>query len=91
MCTVSVDLEDSLVALLREANPDVTVAAREFMVLELYRRGALSSGKAAEHLGVSRLDFIRRASNLGIPFFDLSDEEWEEEKRRVSELCQGKK
>jgi len=50
------------------------------ILLELYRRGAISSGKAAELLGMPRLDFIRYASHLGIPFIDMTADEWEAEK-----------
>jgi len=49
------------------------------IVLELYRRGLVSSGKASELLGISRLDFIQRASALGIPYFRFTDEEWQAE------------
>jgi predicted HTH domain antitoxin len=47
------------------------------IVLELYRRNVISSGKAAEMLGVPRLDFIQRASELGIPYFRLTEDEWQ--------------
>lgn len=41
---------------------------REAVVLELYRRGIVSSGKAAELLGMQRFDFVGYADKLGIPF-----------------------
>jgi len=44
------------------------------IVLELYRRGLISSGKAAALLGLARLDFIQRASDLGIPYFRFTDD-----------------
>ena len=46
-------------------------------ILELYRRKEISSGKAAELLGMQRFEFVRYASRLGIPFFDMSKEELE--------------
>jgi len=49
------------------------------IVLELYRRGLISSGKAAALLGVSRLDFIQHASELGIPYFRFTEDEWQME------------
>jgi predicted HTH domain antitoxin len=55
-------------------------------VLELYRRGTISSGKAAELLGMERFDFIKHASRLGIPFFDMTDEEWAAEMDRLKAL-----
>jgi hypothetical protein len=54
------------------------------IVLELYRRGAISSGKAGDLLRMPRLDFIRHASQLGIPNIDMTAEEWENEKAAVS-------
>ena len=49
------------------------------MTLELYRRGMISSGKAAEILSMSRWSFIQHASRLGIPFFEMTGEERAEE------------
>jgi len=46
MNTISIALEEDLTALLQGLNQPVQQAAREFIVLELYRRGTLSSGKA---------------------------------------------
>ena len=77
MTTISLALEDEVAALLHEEHQPVEQSAREFIILELYRRGALSSGKAAELLSIPRMEFVQRASRLGIPFFRLSPEEWE--------------
>ncbi len=86
MSTFSLDLEEDLVALLRQLNQPVQRAARELMVLELYRRGTISSGKAAELLGMSRWEFIRHASHLGIPYFAMTADEWEAERKRSETL-----
>lgn len=77
MSTVSIELDDGLVALLREANENhsVPAAVRELTVMGLYRRGAISGGKAAELLGLSRLDFIHRAAAVGIPYFNWDQEQ----------------
>jgi predicted HTH domain antitoxin len=45
----------------------------------LYRRGAISSGKAAELLGMGRVEFVRYSGRLGIPFFRMSSEDLQEE------------
>jgi len=52
---------------------------REAAVLELYREGKLSSGKAAEILGMDRFEFIRYAGMKGIPYIRITPEELEEE------------
>ncbi|MGH9200997.1 MAG: UPF0175 family protein [Vicinamibacterales bacterium] len=54
-------------------------AARKSIVLELYRQGEVSSGKAAELLGLEREDFIRQASKRGIPYFQLHGDELQRE------------
>ena len=58
-------------------------AARELIVLELYREGRVSGGKAAELLGITLETFLKRAGDLGIPCFDMPDDEWAREKDAV--------
>jgi predicted HTH domain antitoxin len=79
MASTHLDLGEELSTLLAKSGEPVEQAAREMIVLELYRRSLLSSGKAAELLGVPRLDFIHRASELGIPYFRLTEDEWQAE------------
>ena len=86
MTTLHVDLDDEVVALLRQSNPQPGAAAREMIVIELYRRGSISGGKAAALLGVSRLDFLRLAGRLGIPQFDMPPDEWAAEARESETL-----
>ena len=79
MQTAKLELDENLTALLKLTNEPVEQAAREMIVLELYRRHIISSGKAAEVLGMQRFDFVRRASDLGIPFFDMTEDELQED------------
>lgn len=75
MGNVQIDLDPELVAVLEELHRPVKEAARELIVLELYRQGEISSGKAAQLLGIEREDFIRHASRHGIPYFQLQGED----------------
>lgn len=75
MAAVHVELDSDLVDLLEELHRPVKQAARELIVLELYRQGEVSSGKAAELLGQERGEFIRYASARGIAYLQLSAEE----------------
>lgn len=86
MSKVTIDLDDALVAVLNRTNQPVEQAAREMIVLELYRRGSISSGKAAELLGMSRIAFLQNASRLGIPFFDMTEDEWAAEQASLKAL-----
>jgi predicted HTH domain antitoxin len=86
MSTISLDLEEDVVALLRQSNQPVERTAREFIVLELYRRGAISSGKAAQLLGMSRVEFVQHASRLGIPYYAMTEDEWKTERTQSQRL-----
>lgn len=86
MRTVTIDLEDDLAALLQGLNQPVQQTAHELIVLEIYRRGMISSGKAAQLLGMPRWEFVRYASRLGIAFFDLTDDEWTAERAQAETL-----
>ena len=59
---------------------------KEAAVLELYREGKISSGKAAEILGMDRFEFIRYAGKKGIPYIRMTSEELEEEVKLLEKL-----
>ena len=86
MSSVKIEIEEPLAAILHETNQPVQQAGREMIVLELYRRGTISSGKAAELLGMQRIDFIKHASKLGIPYIDMTEDEWAAEKAASESL-----
>jgi predicted HTH domain antitoxin len=79
MATPSIELDRDLVDLLEELQRPAKEAARELIVLELYRQGEVSSGRAAQLLGKEREEFIRYASERGIPYFQLEGDELQRE------------
>ena len=86
MATIKLELDDGLVSLMHSENEPIEQTALELIVLELYRRRTITSGKAAEVLGVRREDFIVHSGRLGIPFFDMTREELEEDLRTLRSL-----
>ncbi len=85
MSVVTLELERDLVELVRPISQRPENSVRELVVLELYRRREISSGKAAEMVGMERFEFIRHAGRLGIPFFDLDEMELAEEVQRAGD------
>jgi predicted HTH domain antitoxin len=73
------DLGEDLSRFLATLGQPIEQTAREMIVFELYRRSLVSSGKAAELLGIPRLVFTQRASESGIPYFRFTEEEWQAE------------
>jgi predicted HTH domain antitoxin len=74
---ISIVLDKKFLSFIAKKKKDIPQRLRELSILELYRRKEISSGKAAELLGMQRFEFVRYASRLGIPFFDMSKEELE--------------
>ncbi len=78
MSTVMVELDRELVDLLHQGErPEDKL--KEYLVMELYRNREISSGKAAELLGMERFEFVRYASRNGIPYFDMDAQELNDE------------
>jgi predicted HTH domain antitoxin len=76
---LTIELPKGLLALLSKRFTNPSDKVKELTVLELYREGEISSGKAAELLNMERFEFIRYASRLGIPFLDLPKGELEKD------------
>lgn len=68
MTSMNLELEDEILNLLRRSGKSAEQAAREMIVLELYRRQAISNGRASQLLGMSEQEFTQYASRLGIAF-----------------------
>ena len=75
----AIQIDDELLAALPGGQPDAGAQLRELAVLELYRRRVLTSGRAAELLDLAREEFVRHASRVGIPYFELDEIELERE------------
>lgn len=87
MTKVALELEPDWVNALRPlADRPLDSFIKELAVLELYRRHLISAGKAAELLDMERFEFVRYASRLGIPFFDMSPDEMAGEIETIQEL-----
>ncbi len=89
MAILQLHLDDELIDVLQTQGEPVEGVALELIVLELYRRAVISGGKAAELLGMERFDFIRHASDLGIPFIDMTEDEWAAEVEAVEEMTRA--
>ena len=74
---ISVALDEKFLSFVAKWRKDIPERLKELSILELYRRKEISSGNAAELLGMERFEFVRYASRLRIPFFDMSKEELE--------------
>jgi predicted HTH domain antitoxin len=79
MTTVRLDFPDSIVLASGQSPEELADEARLLLALKLFERGRLSSGRAAELSGLSRVDFLFHAGRLGVPVADLDGEELDRE------------
>lgn len=89
---ITITIPSEILPIVAKKKGDVPIKVLEFLILELYRLGELSSGKAAQYLNMERFEFVRFASGMGIPFIDLDKDEISEdfkEARRATK--KGKK
>lgn len=79
MASISIDLPAELVEEIGKEKAEAL--AREALIVRLYDLGEISTGRAAEILGVSRRTFLDILGRYGVSDFDESADIAEEAKR----------
>ena len=72
---ITITIPSEILSIVAKRKGDISSKILEYLILELYRVGEISSGKAAQLLDMERLEFVKFASRLGIPFIDMDKEE----------------
>ena len=86
MSVIQLEVDEDFAELLGSSPEQIERSALEMIVLELYRRHEISVGRAAALLGLHQLSFIRWSGSLGVPFFDMTEEEWQQELRTIDKM-----
>ena len=80
MSDITMDIpEESLIAL-KLSRESASVELRTAAAVKLYEMGRLSSGAAAKLAGMARPRFLARLADYGVPTFQLTEREIEQEK-----------
>jgi predicted HTH domain antitoxin len=74
--------------LLEMSDQEFVEEIRFLAAAKLYELGRLSSGKAAQLAGMSRVLFLQQLSQIGVPAINLRDEEIEAEIQAAKELAE---
>ena len=85
MASIQIAVEGDVVDLLGSSPEQVERRALEMIVLGLYRQHDISAGRAAEILDQDEFAFIRWAGRLGVPYFDTTPEDWEQQLRVIQQ------
>ena len=68
---VEVELPRDLLAALNIPASEAGHRAKEWVAIELFREGEISAGKAAEILGMTKMQFIALLDKRGVSYLDL--------------------
>ena len=73
--TIAIEVPRDLLVALNIPAAEISMRAREWVALELYREQVISAGKAAEMLGLTKSQFIDLLSQRGMAYLDLTSSE----------------
>ncbi len=79
MTTVPVTVPQGMAPYLDPKGEGLSFAQKALLLYPFIREQQISHGRAAEILGVRKLDLIDYYCELGLPYLDLSAEEMDEE------------
>jgi predicted HTH domain antitoxin len=85
MTTLELPISDAIREL-GYTNEEIVREVPRLLVLNRFRQKAISSGKAARILGMSRRDFLELLGREGIPIYDPTEEELAEELATLRKL-----
>lgn len=86
MATVNMELPDEMIRFAMPKDKEEQFKRNAMMLYPYIQNGTISYGKAAEILGVFKMNLITLYGKMGLPYIDMSDEEIEEELAMVNEL-----
>lgn len=79
MAEVEIDVPAGIVPYTVLEDQEAQITRNAMLVYPYIKSGVMSHGKAAEMLGLHKIDLIALYGKLGLPYFDESAEEIEED------------
>lgn len=86
MSQIPIMVSEEVVSLLGLSVEQLERDVLETLVLGMYRRHDISARRAARLLDMEIMAFLRWTGEMGIPYIDMTAEEWQKELRAHAEL-----
>ncbi len=90
MAIVNVEMPEEMVSLVLSANKEEQLKRNAMMLYPYVYDGIITHGRAAEILGIYKIDLIVLYGRMGIPYIEMTDEEIDEELSTVEALKEVK-
>ncbi|MEW6606353.1 MAG: UPF0175 family protein [bacterium] len=88
MSVAQVEMPDEVLAVLGTTKQQLSQKLKELAALKLFQEGKISSAKASELVGISRMEFIEVLAKNNIPFFRQTPDELAEDIAVAKEMMQ---
>ena len=86
MALVNMEMPEEMIPLIVQSSKEDQLKRNAMMLYPYVHDGIISHGRAAEILGIFKMDLIVRYGKLGLPYIEMTDEELKEELEMVRKL-----
>lgn len=86
MTKVEINIPKDMKPFVITKDADIQLKRNALLLYPYIENNTISHGKAAELLGMHKLDLITLYGKMGLPYFDMDVEEVEEDARTIKKL-----
>ena len=86
MAVIQMEMPEEMVSFILSSDKDEQLKRNAMMLYPYVHDGIISHGRAAEILGIYKMDLIVLYGSLGIPYIEMTSEEIDEELSIVNAL-----
>lgn len=86
MAMISIEMPDEMIQFVAPSSKEEELKRNAMILYPYIRQGEISHGRAAEILGIFKMDLITLYGDMGLPYIEMGDEEIEEELAAVRTL-----
>ena len=86
MAVVSMEIPDEMIEFVMPSNKDEQLKINAMILYPYIKQGIISHGRAAEILGIFKMDLITLYGKMGLSYIEMSEEEIKEELDTVNYL-----